>query len=311
MIPKIIWTFWDTEEVPEFIQKCIETWKHYNSDYEINMINMNNYKKYISTDITKWKFYNKTNYALISDYIRICVLKEHGGIWMDASIICIKPIKFKNDTEFFAYYMNNNGILGKYEYPVIESWFLATTINNTFINELYEEFIINTNNYYSTTSYVLLSGIKLNKTYFIGYFAVYIALLKTLIKLDRENRTSKIVLKHAGIDGPFVIVGYQGNLNKILCDTDLDKLKTPLIKITGVARKNIISDKKTYDCIINKIEHFDEDKYMEDLGYNDLDGYKHKYSEILSEKLCTFILLLIIILIIMMIIIVILKNRLK
>ena len=37
-IPKIIWSFWDSKDIPDFVQKCIDGWKKHNPDFEINDI---------------------------------------------------------------------------------------------------------------------------------------------------------------------------------------------------------------------------------------------------------------------------------
>jgi hypothetical protein len=311
MIPKVIWTFWDTEELPEFIQKCIETWKFHNSDYEINVLSMDNYKKYISVDITQFKHYSMSRPQLTSDYIRICILKEHGGVWMDASIICIKPIKFKADTEFFAYYKDNYGFDGKYKYPMIDSWFLATTKNNTFINELCVEFTANMDNYYSTGSYVLLSGVYLDPWFVNDYYAVYFALLKTFKKLDNENKLPKMVLKHASKEGPLLDDIQRSLIGKLLCDTDFDKLRTPILKINRYGRETITKNKEIYDCIIKKIEHFGSDEYIEDMGYSDLDGYfqKPKNHLICINKLYVIIISVIAIILLLAMVVIIVKMK--
>ena len=34
-IPKKIWSYWDNNNLPEIIEKCINTWKIHNPNYEI------------------------------------------------------------------------------------------------------------------------------------------------------------------------------------------------------------------------------------------------------------------------------------
>jgi hypothetical protein len=296
MIPKVIWTFWDTEELPEFIEKCIETWKFHNPDYEIIVMNLNNYNDYTSVDVTKLRHYSKDKPQLTADYIRTCVLKEHGGVWMDASIICIKPIVFKPDTEFFAYYKDNYGLLGIYKYPMIENWFIASSKNNLFMDEWYKEFILETEKYNSMLLYVLLSNVEMKPTYFTGYFAMHIAAQKVLKKLDQENKLPIMTLNNASIDGPMtnylqIFIGYA------LCDMSFDELKTPIIKLTQNGRKSIMLDKGVYDCILKKIEHFGPEKYIEDSGTSDLDGVLQKSGKNECNKRLVFLIISIIVLV--------------
>lgn len=278
MIPKVIWTFWDSEKLPEFIEKCIETWKYYNSDYEIKILNLNNHNQYTNVDVTKLKHYDKNKPQLTADYVRTCVLKEHGGVWMDASIICVKPIVFKDSTEFFAYYKDNYGFFGKYKYPIIENWFIATSRNNIFMNEWYNEFIINTEKYNSMLSYVLLSNVDMKPTFYGGYFAMHIAAQKVLKKLGHENRLPKMTLNDAYKDGPLTD-SFQIFIGSAICNESFDELKTPIIKLTQAGRKSIMLNKGVYDCILKKMEHFGYDKYIEDLGHNDLDGILQEHNK--------------------------------
>jgi hypothetical protein len=306
MIPKVIWTFWDTEELPEFIEKCIETWKFHNSDYEIIVMNMSNYNNYTDIDVTKLRHYSKWKPQLTADYIRLSVLKEHGGVWMDASIICIKPLKFEESTEFFVYYKDNYGLLGNYKYPLIESWFIASSKHNLFIEEWFRELLNETEKYSSMDFYAWSSDVKIKLYYFVGYFAIHIAAQKVLKKLDRENKLPKMVLKHATIDGPMsfshIFIGDS------LCNTSFNDLKTPIIKLDKTSRLIIKLNKSIYECILKKIEHFGSEKYVEDMGYNNLNGNFQIQDEGEYRKR---IIILVVLVFILLSILIILKNMLK
>ena len=49
-IPKIIWTYWNNDTLPEFIEKCINTWKKHNPTYKINVVTPSNLKDYLDID---------------------------------------------------------------------------------------------------------------------------------------------------------------------------------------------------------------------------------------------------------------------
>jgi mannosyltransferase OCH1-like enzyme len=38
-VPKIIWSYWDTEEVPEIVKLSIKSWKKTSPNYKINFTN--------------------------------------------------------------------------------------------------------------------------------------------------------------------------------------------------------------------------------------------------------------------------------
>lgn len=91
-IPNIIWAFWEGEP-NKFVNKCIDSWKYYNPNYTVNILNKNNYSKYVDVDISKIK-HSSDHLARYSVYVRSCILSKHGGIWIDASIICHSPFSW-------------------------------------------------------------------------------------------------------------------------------------------------------------------------------------------------------------------------
>ncbi len=53
-IPKTIWTYWDSEDLPDFVSKCIAKWRRLHPDWTIVVLNPKNLKDYLpETDIFK------------------------------------------------------------------------------------------------------------------------------------------------------------------------------------------------------------------------------------------------------------------
>ena len=93
MIPKIIHYIWFGDELPEDYQKFINHWKEVMPDYEIMGWNLNNIKVEHNeyTD-------NVKSYAYLSDYYRLKILYEYGGIYLDTDVEV-----FKKFDEFLKY----------------------------------------------------------------------------------------------------------------------------------------------------------------------------------------------------------------
>jgi len=145
MIPKKIWTFWNGE-IPNVVNKCINTWKKYNPEYKITLLNKENLSQYLpELDISNMK--NIDSDARLSDIIRLNILAKEGGIWSDASIICLQPFDWindlhnKEDSEFVGYYIDSFTIPQyKDKSPVIESWFFACVPQSKFVCDWRDEF---------------------------------------------------------------------------------------------------------------------------------------------------------------------------
>jgi len=90
-IPKIIHTFWFSgEQKPDAYQKCLESWKQYCGDYEIKIWDANDY------DVEKHPFmydaFKEKKWAFVSDYARLDVIYEQGGVYLDLDVELLKNI---------------------------------------------------------------------------------------------------------------------------------------------------------------------------------------------------------------------------
>lgn len=91
MIPKIIHYCWfGGNQLPESAKQYIATWKKYCSDYEIKEWNESNF------DVTQNQYcqeaYEAKKWAFVSDYARLRILYDYGGIYMDTDVEVCKPL---------------------------------------------------------------------------------------------------------------------------------------------------------------------------------------------------------------------------
>jgi len=146
-IPNIIWTFWDKEELPGFINQCVKSWKKHNPNYQVNVINKQNLYDYLDKDeadyILNWKHID--NVQKLADIIRLRLLVKYGGIWLDASIVAFKTfnwihneeIELENGTKTQA-----DAIVftdGAPVNPIIHNWFIASVPNGKYVTDWYNE----------------------------------------------------------------------------------------------------------------------------------------------------------------------------
>ena len=107
MIPKRIFYVWGAnEKKPRDVQVCIQTWRQMMPDYEIIELNENDKTYFDYAENLKKNKWFKTVYenklwAYVADYIRVRVLYDHGGIYMDTDVSALKSFdKFLTDDAF-------------------------------------------------------------------------------------------------------------------------------------------------------------------------------------------------------------------
>ena len=101
MIPKIIHYCWyGHNKKSKLIKKCINSWKVYFPDYKViewNESNSNlNINQYVKTA------YFEKKWAFVSDYMRMKVLYDYGGIYFDTDVEVLKkfPERVLNNSCF-------------------------------------------------------------------------------------------------------------------------------------------------------------------------------------------------------------------
>lgn len=89
MIPKKIHYCWfGRKEKPKLAQKCIASWKKYMPDYEVIEWNEDNFDVNMNAYV-RFCFENK-KWAFLSDYVRLWVVAQYGGIYFDTDVEAIR-----------------------------------------------------------------------------------------------------------------------------------------------------------------------------------------------------------------------------
>lgn len=159
MIPKIIHYCWfGKNDKSEIIKKCINSWKEKLKGYKFVEWNESNF------DITKNIFcrqaYENEKWAFVSDYVRIKVLLEYGGVYLDTDL------EITNDISELI--EGKNLVLGYYSNNSISGGFFACNKQNDFFIEVinkYEsiEFINDEEKYKCICNNNIINDILVNK----------------------------------------------------------------------------------------------------------------------------------------------------
>jgi hypothetical protein len=245
-IPNILWFFWDGEPLA-FVDRCIDSWKKYNPNYEIHILNKQNIDNYLpEVKINDLKFASQSM-ARYSDFVRLNILSKYGGVWIDASSIChrslnwIHSIQNKYKVDMIGFYLEGFTTPEYKDYsPVIESWFFACTPNSPFVKDWCKEFM-RLNDFDTIDQYleqVKSEGCNFQKIDIPDYLAIHIA---AQVILQKNPNTYNICILSAE-KGPYKYLVDTNwdpklaiqNLNND--DTRYNYYQLPFIKLRGLER---------------------------------------------------------------------------
>lgn len=100
MIPKIIHYCWfGKNPYPEIMKKCLSSWKKYCPEYEIKEWNESNFN--INCNDYVREAYNAQKWAFVTDYARLDIIYNYGGIYLDIDVELIRSLDELLDNKCF------------------------------------------------------------------------------------------------------------------------------------------------------------------------------------------------------------------
>ena len=163
-MPQPIFLYWHQgwEEAPEVSKLCLQSWidEHHGTNYLIVPLDFSSIADWIdleSPEFEKIQFFlhrldnNKRagSLAFFSDYLRVVLLSLHGGLWVDATLYCLKslpewlpepqragfPISTAKDRLFEVWFIDNRA-----RDPLLHQW-KSWLENPHFLLEKYTHYI--------------------------------------------------------------------------------------------------------------------------------------------------------------------------
>lgn len=134
-LPKTIWILWfqGIEKAPYLVRKCYESWVECNPGWRIVFLDERLVANFGSLDYTVGALGGLSrNHA--ADMLRLDLLTSHGGVWVDATCFCIRPLDewlfSKMESGFFAFDRPGRD-------RVMSSWFLAAESGNHLVSHMF------------------------------------------------------------------------------------------------------------------------------------------------------------------------------
>ena len=232
-IPHCIWTYWDTENQPSLVTWCIESWKKHNPSYTIIVLNPSNLKDYLDTDVLAFPLANTPQRT--SDFVRIHVLAQHGGVWADASLLMNAPLDWIHEqkADLVCYSIDR---IHAIDTPVLENWFLACAPKCDFMEKWRDEFVT-INRFSGGEAYLedlQQRGVNLDTIFCTAYLTMHAA---AQYVLQKGNSMSVLRVLDAR-EGPYKHMRFNTrplSFEESLGNLLLDPIQ-PIIKFRGIDR---------------------------------------------------------------------------
>lgn len=137
---KVVWFCWlqGLKKAPDIVHACYNSLKKNIPDWEIKVIDAQNWKEYAELPdyiVKKWKR-KRIPAALFSDLLRLELLIKYGGTWIDSTVLCTGEVNSLSslgrlnreyfDAGLFLFQYTKHGSI-----PVsISNWFITACKNN-------------------------------------------------------------------------------------------------------------------------------------------------------------------------------------
>lgn len=255
-VPKIIWTYWhDPLNIPPIVQNCLNSWRENNPDFSIVILNVDNIRKWCGVDLNRIPNLDTNNHARTSDFCRLFALAKFGGIWMDASIICTKPLDWVIDIQ-----KTHESDLVTYEapfttnrnYPIPENWFLVAPSNSSFIKDWVDEGMNMLTNFKSEKDYVdhIKNATSIDMQKLPDMLPYLVMHLCATVVMQRKRRDYNIYFLDA-MSGPFKYLNdnswdHERAFNALCSKPEL--WISPLIKLRGDERQWLETNHRKVVC---------------------------------------------------------------
>ena len=133
-----LWQYWESPDgsIPPLVQACLNSVKKYKGDKcKRIMLTPENVKDYVEIPQIFWdlKEKGKIKTAFFSDILRTCLLVQHGGIWIDSTVLLTEELpSYITDADLFVF---QNDLKIDLDGLNMASYFIAAKKDNKILKE--------------------------------------------------------------------------------------------------------------------------------------------------------------------------------
>ncbi|MER9327585.1 capsular polysaccharide synthesis protein [Mesorhizobium sp. M0488] len=135
MPPKIIWTAWlqGIDAAPPIVKACVTSWQRKNPGWTIHILTRETLADFLPEVSDPSSILSRSlSEATYSDIVRIELLCRYGGVWVDATCYCLRPLD-----EWLDGLMSEGFFAFERPAPtrMLSSWFLAVCQSSYLAHE--------------------------------------------------------------------------------------------------------------------------------------------------------------------------------
>jgi Capsular polysaccharide synthesis protein/Polysaccharide pyruvyl transferase len=133
---KTIWSCWfqGRDAAPYVVKRCFASWERKNPGWNFRCVDAVSIRRYVNLQSVVDLQSRSVTAASISDIVRILLLHEFGGVWVDATLLCNRPLDEWLPSAmiegFFAFAAPAHDRL-------LSSWFLSAVPDHYLISAWY------------------------------------------------------------------------------------------------------------------------------------------------------------------------------
>ena len=248
-IPRVAWTFWaDGAAIPDLVKRCVFRFQELNPAWSVRAVTLASLPSLLRPGERPPPRFRTMAAAQKSDWVRLYLLSRYGGVWLDASVILLRPLDGlvqRKAADFVGYYMA--GWNSRPDVRVVESWFLAAPPGSPFLRDWFDEFDAAARKFADTDAYLahVLPKLDLAKfpPQYMAYLVVHVA-AQAVLQAGGEGRYDLALSKAQ--DGPFYVASKLVHWNDALladylCAETETPRHVPFVKLTGKMRGALLA----------------------------------------------------------------------
>lgn len=135
-----IWQYWESKDgtIPPLVQACLNSVDKYKGNQKRILLTPENVREYVVIPEIFWKLKEKgiIKTAFFSDILRTCLLIQHGGIWIDATVLLTEELpSYITEADLFVF---QNDLKIDLDGLNMASYFISAKPDNVILKQTLE-----------------------------------------------------------------------------------------------------------------------------------------------------------------------------